>query len=97
MVRVAGIIAAAGILPVIEDHITRRRNIGVVLNPLSELPEEFDHLLATTLGWEDVRYVSVLFVYQIRQPEQVGLQTSSPGIILCDCDKAIRCRTAAAG
>ncbi len=50
MIRPAGIVADAGVVPVVENDVAGLRDVGVVFLPCSELLEKLDHLAAPALG-----------------------------------------------
>ena len=58
MIRSPGIISDTTILPVVEDIISERRNISIVLLPCPHFLEQFNHLIASALRRDDVRQFS---------------------------------------
>ena len=55
MIRTSGIVSDTAVLPVIEDIISRRRNVGIILLPRPHLLEQLNHLIASALSRNDVR------------------------------------------
>ncbi len=59
MIRPAGVVAGAGVLPVVEDDVAGLGCVGVAFHPLAELLEKGDHLAASALGRDDARQAAL--------------------------------------
>ena len=56
MIRIAGVVTASTVLPVVENNIAGIRNSRVILIPFAELLEEPDHLATAAFCRDDIRH-----------------------------------------